>query len=141
MFQNYAMLTMLWNHLHSAKTKVIERSFGSTKKVFLKAHQINKTIRPAQARILEEWDALITSNLHTQVDLIIYLRIEPEIAMSRLKKRNRYEERNITINYIQMLNELYDQWLFNNPGSKFVTINADQSTEHMLKELNEKISQ
>lgn len=45
-FQNYATLTMLQNHLHPARNKIMERSLWSVENVFSKAHQIRGTIVP-----------------------------------------------------------------------------------------------
>lgn len=138
-FQSYVMLKMTKSHLHHATTKIIERSLGSAQNVFLKAHQMQKTINHTQAAILEEWYSLLISNLAIRVDLIIYLRIDPETAMQRIKKRNRFEERDITIEYIKILDGFYNLWLLENPGVQVITLDASQSTDKILTELNKKL--
>lgn len=140
-FQNYALMTMLKNHMHHGETKILERSIGSTKNVFLRAHQRLETISPLQAKILEEWHDLLVTHLPIRIDLIIYLRVDPEIALKRLKKRNRPEERDVEIEYLRTLGELYDQWLYNSYGIRVVTLNANVSTKRMMKELNKKLKQ
>lgn len=133
------MLTLAQNHLHPEKIKIIERSIGSSQHVFTKAHQFLNNIEPHQAKILENWFLLLTKHLPIHTDLIIYLRIDPKTAMTRLKQRNRYEERNIEITYIQLLNDLYDAWLYKNPGTKVITINANRTIEQIMDEINQKI--
>lgn len=41
----------------------------------------------------------------------VYLRTDPEVAFQRIKTRNRFEEKDVTLEYIQHLHELHDKWL------------------------------
>lgn len=41
----------------------------------------------------------------------VYLRTDPEVAFERIKTRNRFEEKDVTLEYIQHLHELHDKWL------------------------------
>ena len=41
-------------------------------------------------------------------EIFIYLRVSPELCMTRINKRNRECESNITIEYITQLYELYE---------------------------------
>jgi len=59
---------------------------------------------------------------------LVYLRTDPEIAYQRIKTRNRFEEKDVSLEYIQHLHELHDKWLNvhntdvpkNIPVSKFI---------------------
>lgn len=141
-FQSYAMLTMAQNHLSPALLKIMERSIYSTRYIFLEAQRINNNIDEINWQILMNWFEFITLNFKMKTDAIIYLRTTPQTAYERMQKRNRPEEKNIKLEYIELLNQLYDDWLI---GAKFnwpcqiLIINANQSTELIMKDLNEKI--
>ena len=63
--------------------------------------------------VLAEWHQYLTTNprLDFKVDLIIYLRTSPEIAFSRIQKRQRTEENHISLDYIKTLHHLHENWL------------------------------
>ena len=44
-------------------------------------------------------------------DLIVYLKASPETLMGRIAKRGRESEKAIGIDYIQRLNDAYDDWM------------------------------
>ena len=44
-------------------------------------------------------------------DLIVYLKADPATLMSRIAKRGRDSEKSIGIDYIQRLNDAYDDWM------------------------------
>jgi deoxyadenosine/deoxycytidine kinase len=41
----------------------------------------------------------------------IYLRVEPEIAFERIKKRNREDEKNITLEYLRQIHDKHESFL------------------------------
>lgn len=51
------------------------------------------------------------SSFLKQPDLIIYLDVKPEIALRRIKNRNRDCEKNITLEYITSLHKGYENWI------------------------------
>ena len=44
-------------------------------------------------------------------DLIIYLKASPEVLMERIARRGRDSERAIRLDYIQRLNDAYEDWM------------------------------
>lgn len=74
-----------------------------------KLNSVLNHIEPSQVKIMDAWYDLFSSHLHTTIDLIIYLKTDPETAFQRMTKRKRYEERNVKITYLEILNELYNQ--------------------------------
>lgn len=90
-FQSYVFATMMKSHLHPGRTKIMERSIESAYHVFQRAYQKSNGINPTQAKFLNEWYALLMTHLPVKVDLIIYLRVSPEKALERMRKRNRFE--------------------------------------------------
>ena len=58
----------------------------------------------------------MTSNHSCQLDVVFYLRVEPDVCMQRLQKRGRQEEiASINVDYLQRLHDLYDAWLLGAP--------------------------
>lgn len=51
------------------------------------------------------------ANFLHKPDLIVYLNVEPEEALRRIKLRNRECEQNITIEYLTDLKNGYEEWL------------------------------
>lgn len=139
-FQVNIITTMMNNHLHPTKPKIIERSVHSARNVFTKLQQIRNTIPPPQAKILEDLYTLMTNHLNTNVDITIYIRTDPEIVAERIKKRARYEERDMKLDYLKLVNELYDRWLLHQKDNKkIIVINGNLSTDEMIQELESKI--
>ena len=59
-------------------------------------------------------------------DLVIYLRATPETLLERMAQRNRDYERGISRDYLDSLNELYDQWIDGFTLCPVLTVPADQ---------------
>lgn len=75
--------------------------------------------------------------LPIKLDAIIYLRTTPEIAFERVKKRNRPEEVEISLEYITLLHTLYEKWIPSITSINILTLDATQSLSHIMLELNE----
>ena len=60
------------------------------------------------------WEFLV-SNYCQEPDTIIYLRTPPETCLNRIEARGRPEEMGITLEYLQQLEGLHDEWLLNDP--------------------------
>ncbi len=58
--------------------------------------------------------------------LIIYLQVDPARALSRIKKRARPFEKNITLDYLKALNEAYNQFFFHYESSPLLIINVNE---------------
>ena len=57
-------------------------------------------------------------------DLLIYLKSSVPHLVSQIQKRGRDNEKSISIEYLNNLNERYDEWIGNYPG-KVLVIEAD----------------
>ncbi len=58
--------------------------------------------------------------------LIIYLQIDPERAIARIKQRSRPFEKEITLAYLKELNEAYNQFFFHYEESPLLIININE---------------
>lgn len=140
-FQTLVMSNMLQNHITASNTKIMERSLGSAYNVFLQAHHANRTMDHAAILALQEWYHMANELFNIEPDVIIYLRAPPNVAMRRLKLRNRKEERHVSYKYLTQIHEFYDEWLLNGSNfSKVIPVDADQSPDEILHDLNTQLA-
>lgn len=76
-FQIYVMLTMFKNHRQLARTKIMKRSLGAAKKVFLEIHRVEETMHPTEIQILQESHEQLNQMIPS-VDIILYLKTTQE---------------------------------------------------------------
>lgn len=69
------------------------------------------------------YDSII--KLAPSIDLFIYVSCSAEKSMERIKKRNRTFEQGITIEYINTLNQYYNNWISSIDSKKVVFLNTD----------------
>lgn len=60
---------------------------------------------------MQTWMEYIQKSFNVEPDLIVYLRAPPEQVFERIKCRNRSEENGISLDYLQRIHELHDDWL------------------------------
>jgi deoxyadenosine/deoxycytidine kinase len=58
--------------------------------------------------------------------LVIYLRAKVDTLKTRIQKRNRVYERQISVEYLERLNRLYEDWFEHFSLCPVLTIPADQ---------------
>jgi deoxyguanosine kinase len=58
--------------------------------------------------------------------LVVYLQVDPERALARIKKRARPFEKNITLEYLKELNEAYNQFFFHYEDLPLLIINVNE---------------
>ena len=137
-FQSRVQQTMLEGHLLKTdkKVKLMERSLHSTMEIFNK-HQVRYgTIEKVEADVLRESYNFFTANktFETDVDLFVYLRTDPQIAFERVGHRNRTEEATVSLEYIEQLHMLHEEWLGNNRqynNTPVLILDANKNEEEM----------
>ena len=137
-FHSYVQLSMLKNHAlphpENVFFKVMERSIYSGRYCFIENLKINKKLPDVDYEVLDQWHKWMASSNNVKIDRIIYLRSSPEICFERIKKRSRSEESNISLEYLENLHELHEQWLMEQKffvPAPITVINADLDTEDM----------
>mgnify|MGYP006089953655 CR=1 FL=1 len=88
-----------------------ERSVVSDKYVFAKMLYDDKILSETEYTIYNEWHNEFIKDLPKPI--IIYLKTDPEVALSRVIKRNRQGE-NIPLEYLIKCFDYHNQWLLNN---------------------------
>ena len=71
-------------------------------------------------------------------DLMIYLRSSVPHLVKNIQKRGRNYEQQIPLEYLENLNELYEEFIFKNYGGKVMTIDVDNiDYEHQPRQFGE----
>lgn len=140
-FQSYVQLTMLDQHLAATDrpVKLMERSIFSARYCFVENLYRTGKMQASEFEVLRKWFEFFSQSpeLDLKVDLIIYLRTNPETALERVKERARGEENCIPLEYLTELHHLHEEWL---TGNKFplpapvLVIDANQDRPSMEKE-------
>eukprot|EP00092_Neocalanus_flemingeri_P070022 GFUD01085897.1.p1 GENE.GFUD01085897.1~~GFUD01085897.1.p1 ORF type:complete len:274 (-),score=102.23 GFUD01085897.1:573-1394(-) len=124
-FESLVTLTMTETHLADKQqegvkfnpVKVMERSLHSARTCFME--QLKPVMTAGEMAVLDGWYNMLTDRpeFDMGVDLIVYLRTSPEVAMSRVKSRGRQEEQVIPYNQLQRMHQLHEDWLIHKNSS------------------------
>lgn len=140
-FQSYAALLMLQNHLKPTekKIKLIERSIFSAHQCFNKLLREDNCLKKEEYDILQAWNECMEKFFDIQPDLIVYLRATPEQVYERMKQRNRSEESNVDLHYLQHLHKLHEKWLINNDdiATPIIILDCNINVEQIQKDFEE----
>ncbi|XP_026822340.1 deoxynucleoside kinase-like [Rhopalosiphum maidis] len=143
-FQSIVQRTML--ELHQARPKypgqnikIMERSIYSARNIFVENLYKDNLMAAPEYSVLDAWYKWLIGNVEIESDLIIYLRTDPEVAYQRIKTRNRFEEKDVSFEYIEHLHNLHDKWLnvHNTDVPKnipVVIVDANQSMDSVRKQ-------
>lgn len=144
-FQSFAMLSMFQIHTQkiTERIKITERSVFSSRYCFTEMHLRMTTMNSTQYEILKQWFDFVFSHIEIKVDLIIYLRTTPNISLERIRQRNRLEEQDINIEYLELLHECHDDWLIHNKfpsPAEVITLDGNQTPTEIMDELDSKLN-
>lgn len=126
-FQLVALLSKIEQLKFTKRINVVERSIGTQKEVFIPQLIEQQSLTPLQQEILKYGMQVLEHIRVPAPHLIIYLKAPVEVALERLRKRNRTGENTITVSYLQALQERHEKWLeeiSNNSETKVWIINA-----------------
>ncbi|HEX2977604.1 MAG TPA: deoxynucleoside kinase [Candidatus Babeliales bacterium] len=115
-FQTYAFVTrVMEQEAHARKSRypvqVLERSVFSDRYCFAKNAFEQGLMNALEWKLYQEWFSWLVDGYVAQPAGFIYLRTTPEVCYERLKKRNRSEERNVSLDYLSTIHEKHEQWL------------------------------
>lgn len=116
MFQMFALQTRV-NHLLHTITKnpdaiiICERTHFTDSNIFAKMLAKKNIMDKTEYFVYRSWYDDCNARLVGLVKGAIYLRASPPTCMTRIAKRDRGGEENISIDYIKTLHELHEEWL------------------------------
>lgn len=136
-FQQYVQLTMTQVHRSvppvAKQVKLMERSLFSARYCFVENLHRAGVMNDAEFAVYDEYFDFLTRDPELRVDLILYLKASPAVCLQRALSRKRKEESKLTIDYLQRLDELHDEWLLRSaPGQALapvLTIPAEASKD------------
>ncbi|XP_048762725.1 thymidine kinase 2, mitochondrial-like isoform X2 [Ostrea edulis] len=96
-FNLYAQLTRIQMHARETDkpVKLLERSLHSTRYCFVENCFREQVINGLEYTILNRWFDYLTKKDNTQLDLIVYLRADPDVCYERIRSRDRKEEASV----------------------------------------------
>ena len=103
---------------------IVERCPRTSKNVFVQMYIDNGLFD--QASVLTYHKCF--EQLSYEVDRFIYLDVEPQLALKRIKTRDRHGEDNITLAYLESLHERYEKQLNQIRNVYYVNANSDIET-------------
>ena len=94
---------------------VLERSIFTDRYVFAtNSHRLGGMTDAEWQVYCGLWEFLV-SNYCVEPDYILYYRTPADVCVERMKARGRSEEAGVSLEYLQQLEELHDQWLLEHP--------------------------
>ena len=126
-------------HPEEGNFKVMERSLYSARYCFVENLFAKGLLQPSEYFILNEW--FKASLPSAQIDLIIYLKSDPDVVYDRIKRRGRPEETGITLEYLRSLHDLHEDWLVQKKfplPAQVLTIDANTPLEQIVSVYVEK---
>ena len=81
--------------------------------------------------LYNDWFSWLENIFNVKPDIYVYLFLDPEKCLERIKKRARKEEANITLEYLRQLHEKHEKWMAENEkkGIKVIKINVEEDFE------------
>jgi len=116
-FQNFAFITRITELIINKnklinKTVISERSIDTDKNVFAELLFDNNHLSELEYNIYNYWFNILSKEVK-KVDKIIYVNTKPKLCSERIKIRNRIEEQNIKLEYLEQLHKKHKLWLSN----------------------------
>ena len=108
---------------------ITERSINSDNHVFTSILLEDKIMSNIEKKLYSEWYYWIKDsfNIHDP-NHYIYLKVDPEVALSRIKKRSRDEENEVSIEYLKKIEVKHDDWLLNLKNTTIINLNDDTNS-------------
>lgn len=113
--ETLTMMCRVREHLveqqHTDHNRIVERSIYSGHYCFAQnGYEHNFMSQQEWLMYSQQFQFLIPNKCRAPHGFI-YLRVEPEIAFERIKKRNRDAEKNITLEYLRQIHEKHESFL------------------------------
>ena len=140
-FENIVYTTVVETHVKplssGMQTKLMERSLWSAHNVFGLSLFNNLHLNQLQWESLSlTFDLFCRSLVGYNPNQIIYLTCPPQVLQKRISERSRSGEGTISLNYLEQLDRLYQEWIWGEvaKGVQVTFINTDKSKNKMRNE-------
>ncbi len=113
-FENFTMVCRIQEY-HAAQNTIqpliIERSIYSGHFVFARNSYENGFMTALEWDVYQQWFNFLTHNFPLPQGFI-YLRVDPEVSLQRVKKRKRDAEDSLNYDYLSQIYEKHEDFLF-----------------------------
>lgn len=130
-FQNIAYITRMTCIIDKIKNSdkkyiILDRSLAADLNISAKMLYETKFMTLLEWNAYNQWNNFFITNFGNLIEhKFIYLKCDPTICFNRIKKRNRDAEKDISIDYILLLNKYLDDWLLNEKNILLLDTNND----------------
>lgn len=118
--ETLAMMSRIKEHQleqqHPCNWRIVERSIYSGYYCFARNSYASGFLLDVEWNVYQDWFDFLTRNNCLPPQGFIYLKVDPEIAFERTKKRNRSAESSLTLDYLRHIDKLHDSFLINKIG-------------------------
>ena len=73
-----------------------------------------KIMNKIEWNVYNKWNDFFDDVFYGGKYNVIYLRCDPKVAYSRMKKRDRKAEKDVPLEYLKSLHNYHENWLINN---------------------------
>ncbi|MGC2310920.1 MAG: deoxynucleoside kinase [Candidatus Babeliaceae bacterium] len=120
-FQSYAFVTRIVSQqkqaaLNTLPLQFAERSVYADRYCFAQNCFELGLMTLLEWNLYKEWFSWLVHTYTQYPSGFIYLRTDPDTCYKRLLKRNRAEEKNITLDYLKLLHNKHEDWLIHKKG-------------------------
>ena len=123
-FQMAAAISKIQSLQDASKLyRLVERTLLCREKVFIPLLVENGFLTELEQSLLAHFFTMVKNHEGVVADVIIYLWTSPKIALTRIQKRNRQGEEDLSLDYLTKLHSYYDEWLLR--LDNVVVVNAD----------------
>ena len=123
-FQMAAAISKIQSLQDASKPyRLVERTLLCREKVFIPLLVENGFLTDLEQSLLAHFFTMVKNHEGVVADVRVYLRTSPEIALTRIQKRNRQGEEDLSLDYLTKLHSYYDEWLLR--LDNVVVVNAD----------------
>jgi len=115
-FQSIAFITRIKELTEALKTEkvcVMERSVYTDMKVFAINCYESGMIDNVEWELYKEWFNWLVDSFGAKPEGIIYVRTDTQNCLERIKKRDRQEEAQVPIEYLEKIHKKHEDWLLN----------------------------
>lgn len=119
-FELFTLLCRVQDHLKEqqdmTQIKIIERSIYSGYYCFAHNSYAQRFINDIEWHLYEKWFSFLIPHKCLPPRGFIYLRVSPEIAYERIKKRSRQEEKTLSFDYLKQIHKRHEMFLVKKEG-------------------------
>jgi deoxyadenosine/deoxycytidine kinase len=132
-FQMNAFITRLKRLQKSINTyplSICERTVETDRRCFAQQLFEDDNISLLEWKLYDEWFLWLTSDKRYKNPIgTIYLRVDPDVCLKRINKRDRTEESDIPLDYLKSIHHKHDQWLLNNQSKNVLVLDGNLDFE------------